>query len=219
MWSMASLRVCSSCGAAHFQRHGHVFQAAALVVLQCLPVHAQACGHAGGQAGHGQIGQAGEGAQHVHQRLALRGLAENVQAVADLRRAQFAQIAVDVLDQVGHVHALHLGQRQRHAVGIQRVIPFVGMVVVVIVVVMIMVVVMMAVMVMMPMVMMVMIMRAMAVRCALGHRAELHASCLGGCCFFCLGRLAQAIARLRCLGWMRVGMVMIVMVVCSCSSW
>jgi len=92
--------------------------------------HAQCRCHAGRQARDRQVGQAYQRAHHVDQRSVLRHLAEDVQAVADLRRAQLAQVAVDVLDQVGDIHAFHLGQRHRHAVFVQRVVPLVVVIVV-----------------------------------------------------------------------------------------
>ena len=60
------------------------------------------------QAGHLAVRQPRQRPQRVRQR---RHRAEHVQAVANLRRAQLAQVAVEVLDQMGDVVAAHLGQR------------------------------------------------------------------------------------------------------------
>ncbi len=127
------------------QGGGRLSEALALVLLPYRPIAAAGRRHAGGQAGDAEVGQTGQRQQHVDQRFALRRVAQHVQAIADLRRAQLAQIAVDILDQVGDVHAVHLGQAQGHAVFVQRVVPVMVMVVVIVAVdVMIMIVVVMA---------------------------------------------------------------------------
>jgi hypothetical protein len=51
-----------------------------------------------------------------------------VQAIADLGAGQLAQVAVDVLDQVGEVLAAHLRQRDRGALLGQLVVPGVAVV-------------------------------------------------------------------------------------------
>ena len=50
-------------------------------------------------------------------------LAEDVQPITNLRRADLAQIAVNVLDQVSEIDAIHARQANRHPMLIERVIP------------------------------------------------------------------------------------------------
>ena len=54
-----------------------------------------------------------------------------MQAVADLRGTQLAEVAVDVLNEVGHVFAVHFGQAHRHAFGRELLVPVVHVVAVV----------------------------------------------------------------------------------------
>ena len=83
------------------------------------------------QARHARVRQAGQGDQHLGQRLAARRHAQDVQAAPDLRAAQFAQVPVDVLEQVRDVRAVHLAERDGHAVLGELVVPFVDVVAVV----------------------------------------------------------------------------------------
>ena len=54
-----------------------------------------------------------------------------MQATPNLGRAQLAQVGVNVLDEVGHVAAAHLGEGHRRALGRHLVVPLVDVVAVV----------------------------------------------------------------------------------------
>jgi hypothetical protein len=80
------------------------------------------------QPRHRPVLQPRQRAQRAGQR---RDAAKDVQPVADLGRAQLAQVTVDVLDQVRHVVATHLRQRHRHSLRRQLVVPLVFVVAVI----------------------------------------------------------------------------------------
>ena len=91
-----------------------------------VEVETEQAGHGGAQAGHVEVGHARQRLEQADHLLALGHLSQDVQAVADLRPGQLAQVAVQFLDQVRHLPAAHLGQRHRRAVGGDGVVPFVG---------------------------------------------------------------------------------------------
>ena len=88
-------------------------------------------GDRGPDARRVQVGQPGQGKQQLDELAPPRRLPEDVQAVADLGPRQLAQVGVQVFQQVGDLPALHARERHGRALGGQTLVPFVGVVAVV----------------------------------------------------------------------------------------
>jgi hypothetical protein len=73
---------------------------------QRAPIRAKRLGHAGGQAWRAQVWEPQQVIEQLHQLLALRHTAQNMQPVANLCAGQLAQIALDVLQQMRDLAAL-----------------------------------------------------------------------------------------------------------------
>ena len=66
--------------------------------------------------------------EQVDQLLALGHLAENVQAVADLRARQLAEVAVELFDQVGDIAAVISASVTGVPSAVSVVVPFVAVI-------------------------------------------------------------------------------------------
>ena len=80
------------------QRGNRLCQTLPAMGLQRVPVEAHARRHGCGQARQRRIGEPKQGVQRLHEVIILRRMAERVQPIANLRRTEFTQIAVDVFD-------------------------------------------------------------------------------------------------------------------------
>ena len=102
----------------------HSVQALAAFRQERVQIEAEKPSHRGTQAGHVEIGDARQGLKQSDHLLARGHLSQDVQPIADLRPSQFAQVAIQLLDEVRHLAAAHLGQRHRRAVSGDGVVPF-----------------------------------------------------------------------------------------------
>ena len=98
------------------ERRGHVLYASPKGVEHFIKRQPERGGKGGAQAGRVQVGQAGERQHQIHQVVAFGDAPQNVQAAANVRPGEFAEIAVQVFNEVGHVAPLHFGERDGRAV-------------------------------------------------------------------------------------------------------